>query len=271
MPLVSPSDRPPRARFHALTVAAVRRLTDSAVEVTLSVPPGLHEEFGYVGGQYVTLRAEVDGAPVRRSYSLCAEPTPGELRIAIKRDRDGVFSTWANERLAPGARLHVMRPMGDFVPQHRGTSGDRGPSGADAARSRYVAFAAGSGITPVIAIVRGLLAADPGAHVDLVYANRTAADVMFVDDLGALKDRYPSRLAVHHVLSREPRPSPLHTGRLDADRLRAMIGSLLRPATVDEWFLCGPPELVRLIREELHGAGVPGDKVRVELFGAEPA
>ncbi|PID53394.1 MAG: phenylacetic acid degradation protein [Micrococcales bacterium] len=260
-----------RAAFHSLTISEVRHLTDNAIEVSFDVPPDLVDEFDYVSGQYVALRADLDGREVRRSYSLCAEPTPGELKIAIKRDRGGLFSNWANDNLEPGYVIDVMSPTGAFISRHRMTSLNDaegiGREAENAGVARYIAFAAGSGITPILAIVKSLLKSNPEALVDLVYSNRAALDVMFIDDIADLKDRYPARLAVHHLLSREQRLSPTHSGRLDAEKLRAMFDNIFRPELADEWFLCGPFDLVQLIRDELDARGIPAEKVRYELFG----
>ncbi|GAB47356.1 FAD-binding oxidoreductase [Mobilicoccus pelagius] len=275
MPLTAPRPRP---RFHPLTVVAVRPLTKDAVEVVLAVPDELAREFTHTSGQYVTVRADIDGQEVRRSYSLCAPPTPGELHLGIKRGPGGLFSTWAHENLRPGQVVDVMSPTGTFTARRsaRGATPSAPPAPAAATPgatpgerpgpSRYVAVAAGSGITPVVPIVRSVLEDDPDAHIVLVYVNRTSEDVMFADDLADLKDRYPTRLALHHVLSREPRPAPLHTGRLDAEKLHAILGTLVRPDLVDEWFLCGPADLVRLVRGELAAAGVDDGAIRHELF-----
>ena len=249
-----------RSSFHTLTVRDVRRLTEDAVEVVLDVPPDLQDEYDYLPGQYVALRTtvEVDGEPkdVRRSYSICADPRPGELRVAVKRDLGGVFSTWVNESLKAGDTLQVMSPLGQFTP--RTTPGQQAAS--------LVAVAAGSGITPVISIARSMLASGPNVRFDLVYANRAAMDVMFLEELADLKDRYPSRFAVHHVLSREQRISPLLSGRIDAEKLEKLLGTVIAPDRVDEWFLCGPFELVQLCRDFLAERGVAADAVRFELF-----
>lgn len=266
MPLTTPRKR---AQFNPLTVSAVRPLTDSAIEVTFSIPEELADDYDYVSGQYVAVRTELDGTEVRRSYSICVPPRRGELKIGIKRDLGGVFSNWANDHLKAGDVLDVMSPTGSFTSQHRVTALNDAEAIAEEAQglSRFVAVAAGSGITPIISIVHSLLDSNPQAQVQLVYANRAANDVMFVEDLADLKDRYPTRLSVHHVLSREQRLSPTHTGRIDADKLRSMFGTIIRPEIVDEWFLCGPFELVQLLRDELSAAGVEESKVRFELFG----
>lgn len=249
-----------RSAFSSLTVREVRRLTEDAVEVTLDVPEELQDRYDYLPGQYVALRAtlDVDGKPkeVRRSYSICADPRPGELRVAVKRDLGGIFSTWVNESLKAGDTLEVMSPLGQFTP--RTTPGQAAVS--------LVAVAAGSGITPVLSIARSMLAAGPHVRFDLIYANRAAMDVMFLEELADLKDRYPSRFALHHVLSREQRISPLLTGRIDAEKLERLLGTVLAAERVDEWFLCGPFELVQLCRDSLAERGVPADRVRFELF-----
>lgn len=260
-----------RAQFNTLRVAEVRRLTEESVEVTFDIPEELQEDFDYAPGQYVALRAQIDGQEVRRSYSICTEPVPGEIRVAIKRDLGGQFSTWANEELSAGDTLEVMNPSGAFVSKTAITSMNNPDKlAADAVSKRHdtrlVAFAAGSGITPIMAIARSVLSASTEATFDLVYANRSASDVMFAEELGDLKDRYPARFAVHHVLSREQRLNPLLTGRIESEKLTALLDHVLRTEDTDEWFLCGPFQLVQLVRDELEERGIPAEKVRFELF-----
>lgn len=258
-----------RAAFHTLSIKEVRPLTDKAIEVTFDIPAELQDEYDYVAGQYVALRTELDGQQVRRSYSICEAPTAGELKIAIKRDLGGLFSNWANDNLKAGAQIDVMSPQGAFVSKRNVTGASaQAQIGEDIRRSdksHFVAAAAGSGITPVIAIAKEILAEDENT-LDLIYANRAASDVMFLEELADLKDRYPTRLALHHVLSREQRISPVHSGRLDADKLKMILERVIRVDSVDEWFLCGPFELVQLIRDELAARNVPVEKVRYELF-----
>ncbi|WP_010525824.1 1,2-phenylacetyl-CoA epoxidase subunit PaaE [Nesterenkonia sp. F] len=260
-----------RAAFSTLTVSEVRRLTADSVEVAFAVPEELQDDFDYAPGQYVALRTRLDGQEIRRSYSLCQQPVRGEIRIAIKRDLGGVFSTWANEHLAPGDQLEVMNPTGAFVSRSAITSMNHPDELAAEAVARrpdvhLVAVAAGSGITPIMAIARSVLAASEQATVDLVYANRSASDVMFAEELGDLKDRFPSRFAVHHVLSREQRINPLFTGRLDEEKLQVLLDQVLQVPETDEWFLCGPFELVQLTRDALAARDVPEEAVRYELF-----
>ncbi|WP_285115907.1 1,2-phenylacetyl-CoA epoxidase subunit PaaE [Leifsonia sp. fls2-241-R2A-40a] len=244
-----------RARFHSLAVAEVRPLTSASVEVTFAVPEELHGDYDYLPGQHVALRAHVAGKELRRSYSLCRPPVPGRISIAIKRDLGGAFSTWATSELRAGDRIDVMSPQGTFTLPAERTAG-----------RHIVGIAAGSGITPLMALAGGILAGSPSSRFTLVYTNRTAIDVMFLEELADLKDRYPARLALHHVLSREQRSAPLLSGRIDEDRLRRMLDTLIPPDSVDEWFLCGPFELVQLCRDVLEEFGVERSRIHFELF-----
>ena len=249
-----------RAKFNPLEVAEVRPLTDDAVEVTFDVPDDLADDYTYLPGQYVAIRATLDGRELRRSYSICRPPSRGSVSVAIKRDLGGRFSTWANSELRAGDTLDVMSPQGTFT------------SGLEALDGKHiVGIAAGSGITPLMALAHTVLARSDTARFTLVYTNRSTRDVMFLEELAELKDRYPSRLALHHVLSREQRTAPLLSGRIDASKLQQMLEVLIRPDTVDEWFLCGPFELVQLARDTLETAGVPFKHVRYELFTTDTA
>ncbi|GAA1848050.1 2Fe-2S iron-sulfur cluster-binding protein [Myceligenerans crystallogenes] len=247
-----------RARFHALTVAGVRPLTDRSVEVVLAVPDELRGEYDYLPGQNVALRAEIGGREVRRSYSLCRAPSSAGndvIAVAIKRDEGGLFSVWANEQLTPGMRLDVMTPQGTFTTELAGLDG-----------KHLAAVAAGSGITPVMALARTVLERSATARFSLVFANRAASDVMFLGELADLKDRFPARFALHHVLTREKRTVPVLSGRLDAGRLDVLLERVVRARGVDEWFLCGPLGLVRECQAALARAGVEAARVRFELF-----
>lgn len=259
-----------RASFNTLTVSQVRPLTKDSVEVTFEVPEHLVEDYNYAPGQYVALRATIDGQEVRRSYSICAEPVPGEIRVAIKRDLGGLFSNWANDTLAAGYQIDVMNPQGAFVSKGNITSLNEPQKIADDAKAaggeHMVAFAAGSGITPIIAIARTVLKASENSTFDLVYANKSALDVMFAEEVGDLKDKYPTRFAVHHMLSREQRVNPLMSGRIDDEKLNTILDYVIQVDKADEWFLCGPFELVQLCRDTLAERGVPEENVRFELF-----
>ncbi|MFC8799011.1 1,2-phenylacetyl-CoA epoxidase subunit PaaE [Promicromonospora sp. NPDC057138] len=243
------------ARFHTLTVAEVRPLTADAIEVTFDVPDELADAYSYAAGQYIAIRADLDGEQVRRTYSICQAPARRSLKVGIKRDMGGLFSPWAVDHLAPGMSLDVMSPEGLFV-SHR----------APGQGGRVVGVAAGSGITPMMSLVEQTLGSDAESTFDLVYSNRTTIDAMFVDELADLKDRYPTRLALHHVLTRERRGSELLSGRLDVDRFRRIVTALIGPDDVAEWFLCGPFEVVQMCRDVLTELGVPRERVRHELF-----
>jgi len=264
--------RPPaaarrRARFHTLTVEEVRPLTDDSVEVTFAVPAELAADYDHLPGQYVALRTVLDGVEVRRSYSLCRAPEhradgmPTRLSIAVKRDEGGRFSTWAQTGLRPGFEIDVMSPQGTFT-----------SSLPDLDHRHVVGIAAGSGITPLMALAHTVLTRSATSRFTLLYTNRATLDVMFLEDLADLKDRYPARLTLHHVLSREQRTAPVLSGRIDEEKLRTILRVLIDPADVDEWFLCGPLSLVDLCREVLADVGVTREHIRFELFttGDEP-
>lgn len=246
-----------RGRFHPLTVSEVRPLTKDAVEVTFAVPPSLQSDFAFLAGQHVAVRALVDGQELRRSYSLCRPPETGRISIGIKRDHGGQFSSWAQTELHPGDTLEVMSPRGSFT-----------STLADFDGAHIAGIAAGSGVTPLMALATAVLSRSATSRFTLLYTNRATADVMFLDDLADLKDRYPSRLALHHVLSREERTAPLLSGRLDEAKLRTIFDRLIPPTSVDEWFLCGPMDLVQRCREVLSDLGVDRSHVRSELFTA---
>ncbi|MCU1597955.1 MAG: phenylacetic acid degradation protein [Glaciihabitans sp.] len=244
-----------RAVFHSLTVSEVRRLTSDAIEVSFAIPDELRDDYSYAPGQYIAIRTDAPGEDVRRSYSICQAPVAGELKVAIKRDLGGVFSTWALENLEVGMALEVMSPEGSFTSRLV----------LDTA-AHYVAIAAGSGIAPVLALIESTLGANPDNRFSLVYSNRTAMDTMFIDELADLKDRYPTRLALYHLLTREHRSSELLSGRLDAKKFRDILDRLIPPGDVDEWFICGPFDLVQLCRDILEEFGVERAAIRYELF-----
>lgn len=241
--------------FHPLTVADVRRETDDCVSVAFDVPASLAGAFAFAPGQYLTLRTTLDGVEVRRSYSICTAPRDGELRVAVKQVPGGVFSTWV-ATLATGDAVEVMAPDGRFTPA------------PDPRPQRHVlGIAAGSGITPVIGIVRHVLATEPTARVTVVYGNRTSSSVVFREALADLKDQHLDRLRVVHVLSREGAAVPLHEGRIDGAKVRALCATLLDPTDLDEVFICGPQEMSVAVRAALLDLGVDAHRVHVELFG----
>ncbi|MGH3413431.1 MAG: 1,2-phenylacetyl-CoA epoxidase subunit PaaE [Marmoricola sp.] len=242
--------------FAPLRVRSVEQLCEDAAAVTFEVPPELAERYAFRPGQSITVRREVDGRDERRSYSICA-PVGEPLRVGVREVAGGAVSSWLVHRLRPGDTVEVQEPSGRFV--------------ADpAAGGRHVLVAAGSGITPMISIAGSLLAAG-GSQVTLFYGNRHTTSVMFAEALADLKDAYGPRFELVHVLSREPRDVELFTGRLDRDRLGTLLRELVPVDDVDQFWLCGPHEMVLGARELLGELGVPSDRVHAELFYVEDA
>jgi ring-1,2-phenylacetyl-CoA epoxidase subunit PaaE len=245
--------------FHQLRVASVERLTDEAVAVTFDVPPELREDFRFQAGQHVSIRSPVVGDDVRRNFSICSPATSGLLRIGVKRIPGGVFSGYVADHLRAGDVLDIMTPTGSFsTALHPGQ------------RKRYGAIAAGSGITPVMSILSTALEVEPDSTAVLVYVNRTTLGIMFLEDLEDLKNRYPDRFQLIHVLDEEPLDVELLSGRLDAGRLGRILDLLVLPADVDEWFLCGPLPMTDVAREVLLAYGADDDHIHRELFFVGP-
>jgi ring-1,2-phenylacetyl-CoA epoxidase subunit PaaE len=245
--------------FHQLRVIEVTPLTEDSVTVTLEVPPELAMTFDFLPGHHVTMRADIDGEDVRRSYSICSNANSGKLRVGVKRLPGGVFSNWAIERLGAGDVVEVMAPVGEFTI-------DPDPAFA----GHRVAIAAGSGITPVLSLISTTLESEPEATWTLVYGNRTANSVMFLEELEGLKDRYPDRFQLLHVLSREGSDLPLLSGRIDGAKIRLVHDQLLGGRIVDHWYLCGPYDMVMAARATLADLGVDQDRIHDELFFAGP-
>ncbi len=241
--------------FHRLRVAELRRESAAAVSIAFAVPEALRERFAFTPGQYLTLRATLDGAEVRRCYSICTGLDESALRVAVKQVADGRFSTWANTALRPGDMVDVMPPEGRF-------------GAACAARPGcvHVGIAAGSGITPVLSILRSVLARQPASRFVLLYGNRDAGSIMFRTALEELKDRFLDRLTVLHVLSREPRDVPALGGRLDAAKLRRLLAANVAPERIDHAFICGPAGLIEAASATLAELGVPPARIDVERF-----
>jgi ring-1,2-phenylacetyl-CoA epoxidase subunit PaaE len=241
--------------FHRLTVADLRRETKDAVSIAFAVPPELASAYVFEPGQYLTLRAALQGEEERRSYSICSGLDDGELRVAVKKVDGGLFSTHVNEALKPGDTLEVMTPMGRFTV----------PLDPQAAHA-YVGIACGSGITPVMSHIKSILSREKKSRFVLLYGNRSSRDIMFKDALEDLKDRHLGRLAVHHVLSREAQDLPLLHGRLDGERITALVRASLPGQKIDHAFLCGPQGMMEAAQIALAGLGVPKDRIHLELF-----
>jgi ring-1,2-phenylacetyl-CoA epoxidase subunit PaaE len=241
--------------FRTLTIEDVRRETADCVSVAFAIPAGLKEEFGYRQGQNITVRMKVGGEEVRRSYSICSSPLESELRIAIKKVPGGVFSTWANERLAVGSQLEVLPPSGRFYTEVSPEN-----------RKDYLAFAAGSGITPVISLIKTTLAVEPESRFTLVYGNRHRLSIIFREELEALKNRYIDRFSLYHILSREEMDIPLFQGRIDVQKCVELCDRLIDLHSLDEVFLCGPEQMIFSVKDWLEGQGVERRRIHFELF-----
>jgi ring-1,2-phenylacetyl-CoA epoxidase subunit PaaE len=243
-----------------LSVAAIDELTEDAIAITFDVPSELEADYAFVQGQHVAIRAPEIGDDLRRSYSICSSAGSGVLRIAVKRLPRGRLSCHLKDHLRPGNRLEVMTPTGRFfTPLHPENE------------KRYVAIAAGSGITPIISIVATTLFVEPKSQFTLVYGNRSTNSIMFLEELADLKDRYPDRFALHHVLSGEPTGIDVMNGRIGREKIRRFAAHVLFPAKADEWFLCGPQDMVEEIAGTLAGLGVDRDHIHRELFYVGPS
>ena len=243
--------------FHSLRVADLRRETPDCVSVLLEVPEELRASFAFLPGQYLTFRQWIGGEELRRSYSICAAPAEGELRVAVKQVPEGRFSTFVNRQLAPGAMLDVMPPMGHFVWK------------ADEARGHDVFFAAGSGITPILAMLKTGLASAPERRFTLVYGNSRSDSIIFLEELEALKNRYLGRLSIHHVLSREFPGSDLFFGRISKEKCDALLEKVLDATTMDRFYICGPNDMLEAVRESLSSHGVEASRIHLERFSSE--
>ena len=243
------------SHFRALTIEDVRRETADCISVAFAIPDSIREEFRWRQGQNITLRTRINGEEIRRSYSICSSPLDNELRVAIKKVPGGIFSTYANEQLQKGHVIDVLPPSGKFytelLPENR---------------KRYLAFAAGSGITPILSLIKTTLAVEPGSHFTLVYGNRHRGSILFREELEGLKNRYMDRLSLLHILSREQMDNPLNQGRIDTGKCGELCHRLIDLRMVDEVFLCGPEEMIFMLKDWLEQQGVEARKIHFELF-----
>lgn len=241
-------------QFYPLTVTDIRKTIRDAVVLTLT--PQTAEPFDFTPGQYLTFRRGFDGTEVRRNYSICAGLDDGLLQVAIKRVDGGAFSTFANTALQVGDTLHAMPPMGKFsttIDPEKGKT--------------YIAFAGGSGITPILSILKTVLAREPDSTFMLIYANRAAHTIMFRDELEDLKNRYMRRFSLIHVLE-TGQDIDLFSGRVDGDKCAALFKSWIDISSVDMALICGPEPMMLAISQALETHGVPKAHIRFELFGA---
>ena len=246
-----------RSRFHSLKVTSIQKDTKKAVIVNFEVPPELQDSFRFIQGQYLTLRREFDGEEVRRSYSICAGLDDDQLRVGVKLVEGGVFSTWVHKELKKGDFIDVMPPQGNFF------------SELDPMRERwYMCICAGSGITPVLSIVKTVLAREPKSRVTLLYGNQRTASMMFRNELAFLKNKYLERLHWVNIFSREPQESDLFTGHLDNRKGGKLNRRLISIKEHDEFFLCGPEAMISEVSRGLRGEGIAEENIHYELFGS---
>ncbi len=243
------------AGFHRLKVSEVRRETADAVSIRFEIPQTLRDVFAFKAGQHLTLKAEIDGEDVRRNYSVCVSPFEGEIRIAIKQMPGGKFSSWVNGELKEGKSIDVLPPMGRFVlPESRVSA------------PHYAALAGGSGITPVISIIKTALQQIGGCSFTLLYGNRDTASIMFLEELAALKNRYIGRFEVYHFLENEAEEIELFNGRLDRAKCDEVMDTLVDPSRIDTFFICGPGSMMDAAEQSLMARGVPSSRILVERF-----
>ena len=242
--------------FHPLRVRRVEPDTQEAVVVSFEVPDDLRAIFGFTQGQYLTLRADVDGQDLRRSYSICAGVDDGELRVGVRKVKGGVFSNWINEHLRPGDSVNVMAPQGRFfVPLD------------PAAKRHHVGIAGGSGITPILSIMKTVLAREPLSRFTLIYGNRQLQSTMFKEEIEDLKNRYMTRLVLQHVFSDEHTDAPLNHGRMNQGKIADFLTSVVPAAHIDQVYVCGPFQMNDEAEAALLAAGVPEERIHIERFG----
>lgn len=241
--------------FHQLSIADIRKETADCVSIAFTIPKELAEAYLFKQGQNVTLRTFMNGEELRRSYSICSSPLDKELRVAIKKADFGKFSTWANHQLKKGDVMEVMPPTGRFYTELHSSH-----------KKRYIAFAAGSGITPVLSLIKTTLATEPGSSFTLIYGNRNRASIIFKDQLEGLKNKYMSRFTLHHILSREKTDADINYGRINAEKCEQLTEKLVNLNSADELFICGPEEMIFSVRDWLQQKGIDKKKIHFELF-----
>ncbi len=242
-------------RFQQLEIKDIRQETDSCVSVSFHIPPHLQPTFNFIQGQNITLKTVIDGEELRRSYSVCSSPLDNELRIAIKKVPQGKFSAWANSHLKKGDWLEVLPPSGKFYTRLDGSN-----------KKHYIALVAGSGITPLLSIIKTTLATEPGSRFTLVYGNQTRASILFRVELEGLKNKYMHRFSLHHILSREKTDLAIYQGRITEEKCDAIFNYLVNLQSCHEFFVCGPGEMIFLLNSYLERKGIPKNKIHYELF-----
>jgi ring-1,2-phenylacetyl-CoA epoxidase subunit PaaE len=243
------------AKFHSIKVADIYKATKDCSVITFDIPADLKEEFQFTQGQHLTVRANINGKDERRSYSLCSSPMENKWQVAVKKITEGVFSTFVNDTLKKGDSLDLIAPHGAF---HT----DVNPAQA----KNYIAFAAGSGITPILSIIKTHLAAEPNSTFKLFYLNRTVKSIIFKEEIEQLKNKYFGRFEIFHFLTKEHRSIELLNGRFTKEKLQILTDKIIDIPSTDDCFICGPEQMIYLLRDELTAAGLPTEKIHFELF-----
>ena len=243
------------SKFHSIKVLDVYKETKDCSVVSFEIPEELKTDFKYSHGQHLTLRANIDGSEVRRSYSLCSSPTENKWQVAVKKINGGLFSAFVNDTLKKGDTLEIMPPNGVFFK----------PTDPSEAKN-YIAFAAGSGITPILSIIKTHLALEPKSTFQLFYLNRSVKSIIFKEEIELLKNKYFGRLEIFHFLTKEHRNVALLNGRFTKEKLKVLTDKIIDVPNTDDCFICGPEEMIFLIRDELMAAGMPKEKIHFELF-----
>ena len=243
------------SKFHSIKVADIYKATKDCSVITFDIPTDLREEFQFLHGQHLTVRAYVDGKEERRSYSLCSSPMENKWQIAVKKINDGIFSTYVNDTLKKGDSLDLIAPHGAF---HTTVN--------PAQAKNYIAFAAGSGITPILSIIKTHLAAEPKSTFKLFYLNRTVKSIIFKEEIEQLKNKYFGRFEIFHFLTKEHRNIELLNGRFTKEKLQILTDKIIDIPSTDDCFICGPEQMIYLLRDELTAAGLPAAKIHFELF-----
>lgn len=243
------------AKFHSIKVADVYKVTKDCTVITFDIPTDLKEEFKFKQGQHLTVRAHIDGKDERRSYSLCSSPMENKWQVAVKKITEGVFSSYVNDTLKKGDSLDLIAPHGAF---HT----DVNPKLA----KNYIAFAAGSGITPILSIIKTHLATEPNSTFKLFYLNRTVKSIIFKEEIEQLKNKYFGRFEIFHFLTKEHRSIELLNGRFTKEKLQILTDKIIDIPSTDDCFICGPEQMIYLLRDELTAAGLPKEKIHFELF-----
>jgi ring-1,2-phenylacetyl-CoA epoxidase subunit PaaE len=244
------------AHFETLSINDIRKETNDCVSIAFDVPASLKTNFKFTQGQYITVKANINGESVRRSYSICSSPLDNELRIAVKKVPGGVFSSFANDVLQKGDSLDVMYPNGKFYTPLNCNN-----------KNSYIAFASGSGITPIISIIKTTLQTEADSSFTLIYGNKNRHSIIFKEQLEALKNKFIGRLSIVYILSREKTDAAIHFGRIDASKAELLCNHIIEPLTAAGIFLCGPSEMIFSVKEQLEKRGVDSKKIHFELFG----